>query len=125
LQVSSEAKRCGKRLAPLLLMCAMACDSREPTVEIIAEDFRFTPAELHLSAQRPIRLLIVNQGRERHEFKSPLLGHQLGGSGGMLTSVPVSANQKAEIVIRTNPGVYLFHCAIPGHAGMTGTIIIE
>jgi hypothetical protein len=68
-----------RRLVALLLVLAAGCDSREQTVEITADDFRFTPAELHLSAQRPIRLMIVNQGRERHEFKSLLIAHQLGG----------------------------------------------
>jgi plastocyanin len=28
-------------------------------------------------------------------------------------------------VIRTIPGVYPFYCAIRGHAGMSGTIIVE
>jgi uncharacterized cupredoxin-like copper-binding protein len=108
----------------LLLVLAIGCDFKEQTIEIIAEDFRFTPAELRLSAQRPIRLMIANQGRERHEFTSPLLAHQLGGSGGAC-SVPLSPTQKAEIVIRAQPGVCLFSCAIRGHAGMSGTIVVE
>ena len=80
---------------------------------------------MHVSADRPLRLKIVNEGREPHEFKSPLLAHQIGVGGGTSSSFPVRPNQTVETVIRTIPGVYLFYCAIRGHAGMSGTIIVE
>jgi hypothetical protein len=63
-------------LVTLLVLWAMGCDSPEQTVDIVAEDFRFTPAEVRVAAERPIRLRIVNAGREPHEFKSVLLVHQ-------------------------------------------------
>jgi plastocyanin len=107
-----------------LFLVATACDSSEPIVHIVAEDFRFTPAEVHVSAERPLRLRIVNEGREPHEFKSPLLAHQTGVTTGA-SSLPVLPNRRVETVIRTLPGVYLFYCAIRGHAGMSGTIIVE
>ncbi|HET8721394.1 MAG TPA: cupredoxin domain-containing protein [Nitrospira sp.] len=116
--------KAGAGFVALLAFTAMACDSSEQTVHIVAEDFRFTPAEVHLSAERPIRLRIVNQGREPHEFKSPLLAHQSGGTR-VSNSLPVLPNRRAETVIRTVPGVYLFSCAIRGHAGMSGTIVVE
>jgi plastocyanin len=104
---------------------AVACDPTEQTVRIVAEDFRFTPAEVRVSAERPIRLTIINEGREPHEFKSPLLAHQTSVTNGSPSSLPVLPNHSAETVIRTIPGVYLFYCAIRGHAGMSGTIIVE
>jgi plastocyanin len=112
-------------LVALLLLPSAACDSVEQPIHIVAQDFRFTPAEVHVSAERPIRLTIVNEGRERHEFKSPLLAHQTGATNGPPSSLPVLPNQKAQAVIRTVPGVYHFSCAIRGHAGMSGTIIVE
>lgn len=112
-------------LAAALLLQVVSCDPAEQTVRIVAEDFRFTPAEVHLSAERPIRLTIINEGREPHEFKSPLLAHQTSVTNGSLSSLPVLPNRSAETVIRTIPGVYLFYCAIRGHAGMSGTIIVE
>jgi plastocyanin len=112
-------------LLALPILWALACDSSEQALEIVADDFRFTPAEIHVSAERPIRLRIVNAGREPHEFKSPLLAHQTGNSTALLSSLPVLPNQRVETVIRTLPGVYLFYCAIRGHAGMSGTIIVE
>ena len=89
----------------------MSCDPVEQSVHIVAQDFRFTPAEVHVSAEQPIRLTIVNEGREPHEFKSPLLAHQIGATNGVSSSLPVLPHQKAETVIRTIPGVYLFYCA--------------
>ena len=109
----------------LLFVETVACDAPEQTVDIFAEDFRFTPAEVHVSSERPIRLKIINGGREPHEFKSPLLAHQIGVRGGPVSSLPVLPNQAAEAVIRTVPGVYHFYCAIRGHAGMSGTMIVE
>lgn len=112
-------------LVALLVLWAMGCDLSEQTVHIVADDFRFTPAEVHVSAERPIRLRIVNEGREPHEFKSPLLTHQTDATGAPPSSLPVLPNHRAETIVRTIPGVYLFYCAIRGHAGMTGTLIVE
>src|SRR5687767_8212072 len=63
----------------LFLIASMSgCESREQTVRIVAEDFRFTPSEVHVSSAYPIRLLVVNGGRERHEFKTALLALRSG-----------------------------------------------
>ena len=112
-------------VVPFLIASMSGCESREQTVRIVAEDFRFTPSEVHLSSAYPIRLLVVNEGRERHEFKTALLAHQIGMSPGPSRSLPVPPNQKVEALIRPVPGVYLFYCARRGHAGMSGTIIVE
>jgi plastocyanin len=112
-------------VAAVLVLRMAGCDGSEQTVRIVAQDFRFTPAEVHVSATRPIRLKIVNEGREPHEFKSPLLAHQTPVSSGTRSSLPVLPNHTAETVIRTVPGVYLFYCAMRGHAGMSGTLIVE
>jgi hypothetical protein len=49
----------------LFLIASMSgCESREQTVRIVAEDFRFTPSEVHVSSAYPIPLLVVNEGRE-------------------------------------------------------------
>lgn len=112
-------------LVTLLVLWAMGCDSPEQTVYIVAEDFRFTPAEVRVAAERPIRLRIVNAGREPHEFKSVLLAHQTDVTDTPSSSLPLLPNHKAEAVIRPIPGVYLFYCAIRGHARMGGTIIVE
>jgi uncharacterized cupredoxin-like copper-binding protein len=118
-------RRLADGLLALFMLSATGCDSPEQTIHLVAQDFSFTPSELQVSADRPIRLTIVNEGREAHVFKSPLLAHQVGAGPGRPDSVSVRPNQKAETVIRAVPGVYLFSCAIRGHAGMSGTIIVE
>lgn len=107
-----------------LFLVSAACDSSQQAVHIVAQDFRFTPVEVRLSAGRPIRLILHNEGRERHEFKTPLLRRARAGIS-LPGSLPVLPNQNAEAVLQTRPGVYPFYCAIPGHAGMSGTIIVE
>jgi len=101
------------------------CDRDAQSVRITAQDFRFIPAEVHLTATSPIHLTIVNEGREPHEFESSLLAHRVDGASGSATSVLVVPNQRADVTIRTIPGTYIFYCRIRGHAGMSGTIIVE
>lgn len=123
-QVDRAANRLVCGLAGLFLFIA-GCDSPPQTIHIVAQDFRFTPADVRLSAGRWIRLVIANEGRERHEFRSRLLTMPTGAAEGRPGSLPVLPNQKAEAVLQTVPGVYPFYCAIHGHAGMGGTIIVE
>lgn len=101
------------------------CDRDAQPVRITAQDFRFIPAEVRLTAASPIHLTIVNEGREPHEFESPLLAQRVDGSSGNATSVRVAPNQRADVMIRTIPGRYIFYCRIRSHAGMSGTIIVE
>ena len=113
------------RVVGVLISALSGCESREQSVRIVAEDFRFTPTEVHVSSGYPIRLLVVNEGRERHEFKTALLAHQIGMSPRPSSSLPVPPNQKVEAPVRPVPGLYLFYCARRGHAGMSGTIVVE
>lgn len=101
------------------------CDRDSQTVRITAQDFRFTPTTVHLTAASTIHLTLVNEGREPHEFESSLLAHRVDGSSGSATSVRMTPNQRTDVMIRTIPGTYLFYCRIRGHAGMNGTIIVE
>lgn len=102
-----------------------SCDRDFQAVRLTAQDFRFTPATIHLTAASPIHLTIVNEGREPHEFESSILAHRVDGSGGNATSVRVAPNQRTDVMIRTIPGTYIFYCRIRGHANMSGTIIVE
>ena len=103
----------------------VSCDRDFRAVRITAQDLRFTPATIHLTAASPIHLTIVNEGREPHEFKSSILAHRVDGSGGNATSVRVAPNQRTDVMIRTIPGTYIFYCRIRGHANMSATIIVE
>lgn len=104
---------------------ATGCDADVQTLRITAEDFRFTPSEIRAETAHPIRLILVNQGREPHEFESPLLAHRVDQPTGNATTVRLEPNQRIDVMIRTIPGTYLYYCRIRGHVGMTGTIIVE
>ena len=57
-----------------LLLALGACgESGMGVVTITAEEFRFTPQQIQWSVGLPLKLLIRNQGRERHVFHSPEL----------------------------------------------------
>jgi plastocyanin len=112
----------------LSLLLFLACHDNSQTIRIVAQDFRFTPAEIRLDAARPIRLIVVNEGREPHEFESPLLAHRVGAfdpGNRTAMSLRVLPNQQAEATIQTVAGTYLFYCRIRGQTGMNGTIIVE
>ena len=86
---------------------------RSTAIHIVAEDFRFTPAVVRLAAGQPVRLVIRNGGRERHEFESPLLLAHARTENDLPGSLPVLPNKNAEAVVRTTAGIYLFCCTIP------------
>jgi uncharacterized cupredoxin-like copper-binding protein len=113
--------------------CFFACQPSVQDVHITAQDFRFVPTEVRVEPSTPVRLKIVNEGREAHEFTSPLLSDPLI----RLLSVPQSETfqktrslkvvpgQSIEITLQAPSGTYLFRCSIRGHAGMNGTLVIS
>jgi uncharacterized cupredoxin-like copper-binding protein len=120
-------------LALTLSILTPACDRDSQTVQITAQDFRFTPREIRLRSIQPIELTMVNEGREVHEFETPLLAHQAlrilppgwpidQPQPGTLRLPP---NRRLSLSFLAPPGTYLFHCRIRGHAGMIGMILVE
>lgn len=105
-----------------------ACDGTQP-VSLTAEDFRFVPDVLRVSAGSPLKLSVYNAGREAHEFDSPVLiyaGHasrpkENAESAGIL----LNPGQSIELIMAPPPGTYLYICRRKGHANMTGTLIVE
>ena len=103
------------------------------TIVITAEEFRFTPTRIEWPPYRPLRLLIRNQGRERHVFHSPeLLGpaatvtwHQPMVALQDTNAIVLEPGQSVELFFTLSPGLYPFRCWIKGHTGMEGTIITK
>lgn len=105
-----------------LILSLSACDlSPAQTVTIIAQDFRFVPAEVRVSADRSLRLAIRNEGREAHVFASPLLG--VAGHG--TAAIEIQPGKTVEVEFRVPAGTYAFRCARRGHGGMEGLVIVE
>jgi len=120
-------------LVSTALVGAVACDADPQRVRIAAQDFRFDPAESHLEADRPVELLIVNEGREPHEIASPLLS-----DSEVIRLAPVEPAQARQgeayritpgktlrVTFQAPAGTYFIRCRIRGHGGMAGLLIIE
>ena len=131
--LSRRCRRSGKLWVIGLLALQASCGWFEPpTIVIIAEEFRFIPTRIEWSADHPLRLLIRNQGRERHVFHS----HELFGPEATVTwhqpmvalqevnAIVLEPGQSIELHVALSPGLYPFRCWIKGHTGMEGTILV-
>ena len=115
----------------LIVVTALPGCERNQPVALTAEDFRFTPDLVRVSASAPITLTIYNAGREIHEFDSPLLIYAPGtglprnliSSGA--SGIVLAPGQSLQLVMAPPPGTYLYNCRRKGHANMTGTLIVE
>lgn len=125
-----------RRLRHIVLafaMLAVGCDAGIQSAQITAQDFRFAPDTIRLDANRPVRLTLVNEGREPHEFESPLLSapavRVVSADESHASPPPISVRilpaQHIDLILQIPAGTYLFHCKVHGHAGMSGTIIVE
>ncbi len=111
----------------------LACASVTQEARIAAQDFRFVPQEVHLRAHQPVRLVVLNEGREPHVFSSPLLADAAvkissvpaDAADSRTDSVPIQPGQSLEVRFTPNPGVYEIRCLVRGHAGMRGMVIVE
>lgn len=130
-----------RRFARSLLCVAMVlfvagssgCDRDSQSVRIVAQDFRFRPDTIRLSSSRPIHLTLYNEGREFHEFDSALFTDRsaviesltVAGEPTEPGRLRIAPGRRLELLLRLSPGTYLFFCKVNGHAGMTGTFIVE
>ncbi len=109
----------------------ISCDVLgEKTIVISADEFRFSPNQIEWPSWETVRVILRNQGRERHIFQSPQLfskatiqkvqesGMNLP-TGGLLVLEP---GVVLEFMVQLPPGIYPFRCWIKGHSGMEGTI---
>ena len=106
----------------------MSCDRGMLEIYVAAQDFRFTPNEIHLAAQRPARLTIRNEGRERHEFASPLVNlaaHDAVRTDTDRAGITILPGQSFALQFTPEAGTYEIRCLIKGHAGMRGIIVVE
>jgi uncharacterized cupredoxin-like copper-binding protein len=102
-----------------------ACEPREQEVRLAAQDFRFTPSMIRVHADLPVRLTILNEGREPHEFASPLLTDSRVRLLSTPESFRVPPGRSITILFQAPPGAYPFKCRVRGHPGMEGMVIVE
>lgn len=117
-----------------LLFLQGSCEWGGPsTIIVTAEEFRFSPTRIEGVSSQPLRLLIRNQGRERHVFHSQelfgpeadVLWHQPRVVLQEVNAVVLEPGQSMEMSFTAPAGLYPFRCWIKGHTGMEGTILIR
>lgn len=121
-----RSQACTSAVCAVFAACLVtSCDPREQEARITAQDFRFVPAQVRLAADAPIRLTIVNEGREPHEFASSLLTDAQVVVLSAPQTLRILPGRSVTFMLQAPPGTYLFRCPIRGHAGMNGVMIVE
>jgi len=136
----AKKKHTHKKVSWLIIMgawlCGMAfssCDSGFSSATITAEEFRFSPKLVKLPARQKVRLIVRNQGRERHVFQSPILAlkgvlfdrKSLPGEWKGADGIQIQPGERIELSLVLPEGWYPFRCRIRGHKGMEGTLVVE
>ena len=117
----------------MVFLILSGCSSEYQEVNITIEEFRFTPTELHLLPNQPIRLRVKNQGRELHRLKSQVLSVSEVRKRGEVEAPTVDLKQglailpgkSVELIFTLPSGMYEFRCPIRGHRGMAGMFVVE
>lgn len=112
----------------------VAWDRAQP-LEVVLDDYSFTPSQLVLRANQPYVLHLRNASGSRHTFTAPDFFRTVAlGPGAASAQVPaagsvsVAAGETASLdVLPLRPGTYPLSCDRPLHAlfGMTGTIVVQ
>ena len=110
----------------------LSCDAGFYSATITAEEFRFAPNLVKFPAGKKVRLVIRNQGRERHVFQSPILSLKnvrvdgdspgSGGKGGV--GIQLQPGERKELWLVLPEGYFPFRCRIKGHKGMEGALVV-
>ena len=115
------------------LLVSLGCERTYEDVRITVFDYRFIPDRVQVGIGNPVRVLIRNQGRETHRFKSSMLkvpGIKTSSDSGIKheeieEGIPVSPGKTIELFLTLPRGQYGFRCPIRGHQGMNGVFIVE
>jgi cytochrome c oxidase subunit 2 len=108
------------QIAPCLLALALAgpVSATEPTIQIAAKKWEFSPETIRLHKGVPVVLVVTSLDR-KHGFNVPGLGIRADIKPGEPLRVRVVPDKL---------GTFPFHCDVfcgDGHEGMTGQIIVE
>jgi plastocyanin len=87
--------------------------AREGDLVVVAHRSDYQPEALSAPAGT-VAIFVENQDSFRHTFRIDALDLQV--------EIPATTDRRIEVDLP--PGTYVFHCTIPGHEGMTGTITV-
>ncbi len=87
-------------------------------VRIVATEWGFEPASVHLHAGEPVNIVLVNEGVLEHEVELEAFGFHLHAQPGETVTAGF---------VPEETGHFEFGCFVPGHyeAGMVGEIVVE
>ena len=116
-------------LAPAAAAQAQAPDwAHAQRVEVKLSSFDFTPSTIHLRADRPVILHLVNTGSGGHDFTAPAFfaAARLRNAVGK-GSIEVRGHQSVDIGVVPKAGNYPLKCSHAFHKtlGMTGRIVVD
>jgi plastocyanin len=106
-------------VAGTVMAADRAIDASATPLAVTAKDVRFSPAEVHVTADRFAILTFMNADPVFHDWSVEGLAN---------VDVPARPGQTATLRFRIDqPGTYRIICTVPGHAaaGMTGTLVVE
>ena len=113
--------------------------SKQETVTVTMSDFAYTPASLVFREGIPTRLVIENQGSQKHYFTAEDFFRAIAArkvqsntdgeiKAPYFTAIEVYPGRSLDLYfVPVTRGAYPLHCTIPGHSelGMRGEIRIE
>lgn len=124
-----------------LAACAGGANETAQALTVEAVDLGFTPTTLEVTAGKPVKLTLQNNGALDHDFsimEFPMVGtaaetggmdHDMGEAGAEPElHLAVAAGQNGTLEFTpSKPGTYEFWCTVAGHkeAGMTGTLVVQ
>lgn len=124
-----------RRLAGAMLIAlafaSPAWSQTRETVTLVMTEYRFIPATLRLRAGHAYRLVVVNRGKELHEFTAPdfLRAIAIDNPGALASGgreISVAPGARSELLFSTHRrGRFPLSCADHDWAGMVGTITID
>ena len=109
----------GLALAGGVLAADRAIAAGAQRVDVVAQDLRFTPADVRVTAGRTVELSFRNDGSTFHDW-------EVDGVANVDAGARPGQTQRIRFTI-DRPGTYVIECTVPGHAaaGMTGTLVVE
>jgi uncharacterized cupredoxin-like copper-binding protein len=129
------AFRLGRRfagaIAIALALAPSAVAETRQTVTLVMTEYRFVPPKLRFRTGHAYRLVLVNHGKELHEFTAPDFLRAIAVdnpnvlvAGGREISLPAGARSELLFSARRR-GQFPLSCADHDWAGMVGTITID
>lgn len=87
-------------------------------VRVVAKEWGFEPASLHLHEGEAVNIVLVNEGTLEHEVELEAFGFHIHAQPGETVTAGFVPNETGE---------FEFGCFVPGHyeAGMVGEVVVE